>query len=213
MNRWQSLSRTGKIVLAGVVLLAGCGFCSFVGMLSDDTSQVSVSQPAALEAPDDGGGAEVEPTERPRSTEKPSEPTAERLPGLGDTVSLGTTRWKVDVAEDLGQSVPSGNQFIDDLTTSGKFVRIGLIFANDDSDAAFVPEPAIVDGRDRVFEPSSDAWMVIDSGVSCVLEQVNPGMTQECLWIYELPADASDLRLRVKSQQFFADTTDIDLGL
>jgi hypothetical protein len=205
--------------VAGVALLLTCGVCGWLTSLSEETNQAAVPDTSSRSADvgqdvgDEAADAREDPTERPEPTRTKAPPTEVRLPGLGETVTLGKTRWKVDAAEDLGQTVASGNMFIDDLTTTGRFVGIGLVFANDDADTAFVPEPAIVDSAGRVFEPSSDAIMIIDSGVQCILEEVNPGLTKECYWIYELPSGATGLKLRVKSSSFFADTTDIDLGM
>jgi|GEM_PF-3252627 hypothetical protein len=226
MDRWSSLSRVAKAAIVIVVLFVMCGV---IGLLmpeeepagtarqvptasqAESQGAVDVGAKSAPAAQESESGTSQEAEQKPAPTEV--RPTEVQMPGLGDTVKVGKTRWKVDVAEDLGQTVASGNQFIDDLQTSGKFIGVGLIFANDDNDSMFVPEPAIVDDAGREFEPSSDAFMIIDDSVSCVLEEVNPGLTQECYWIYEVPTSATGLKLRVKSSSFFADTEDIDLGL
>lgn len=162
--------------------------------------------PPASDAPTEQAAAPVEPTAEPA-------PTEEAMPGIGAAVPVGDTHvWTVVSAEDKGQTIESGNQFIDNLTTAGRFILVKATVGNKGTDAFYVGLPKIVDGQGREFEPNSDAIMIIDSAEQCALEQVNPGLDKGCTWIFEIPADAAAIKLRVGGE-LLDSTVDIDLDL
>lgn len=104
--------------------------------------------------------------------------------------------------EDLGQTLDSGNQFIDNLTTTGRFVRVDFTIKNVGTDASFVDAPKIVDATGREFDTKSEGSSFLEDDKKCILEKINPGLDRPCSWIYELPADASGLTIAVRDNMF-----------
>lgn len=140
--------------------------------------------------------------------------TAMPAPAVGQDVLVGEVRWKILSAESLGNTLISGNQFIDDLTTSGNFVKVRFEIENRSKDMKSFTGLDLIDNRDREYTRSSDAIRFIDNGEECVLENINPGITKICTAIYEVPFDATGLQAHVGDLSFWgSDEERIDLGL
>jgi hypothetical protein len=125
------------------------------------------------------------------------------LPVVGQDVVVDEVRWKVLSAENAGSILPSGNQFIDDLTTSGTFVRVRFELENLSSDMLTFAGLDLVDGQNRSFTRSSNAFAFIAEGEGCVLENLNPNVTKVCTHVYELPANAAGLKAKLSDLKMF----------
>lgn len=180
------------LAVALTFALAACG----------GSSPTDAPEAAAPDAPP----AEVA-TEAPEPTEAPEVAAA-----IGAPVPVGDAHvWTVISAEDRGQTIESGNEFIDNLTTAGRFMLVKASVKNVGTDAFYIDAPKIVDGTGREFDYNSDAFMIIDSAEQCALEQVNPGLDKACTWIYEVPADATALKLKVAGG-LLDSAVEVDLG-
>lgn len=168
------------------------------------------SPTAAPEAgvPGDATSATVAdaPTEAPVATEAPA-----AAPGVGVAVKVGDSEWTVDAVEDKGQTLASGNDFIDDLTTSGRFVQVNLRVKGTGADPVTVSAAKVKDSAGREFEANSDAAIMINTDASCIYETINPGLEVGCVWVYEIPADGTGLRLMAVTGMFDS-PVEIDLG-
>lgn len=176
----------GIAIIGGTIALIGCGACLLLGVfvMSRDGDSTASQQ---------------------------NEP--EQIYQIGQDVIVGKVRWKVLAAEDLGAELKSDNQFIDPLTTSGHFVRVRVEVENRDTDARTFTEGDIADGQGRTFGDSSDAIFFIEEKERCVLERLNPNVPRVCTAIYELPTDATALKLVVGDLAPFGDEASIDLNL
>lgn len=188
MHRLTALTLAAALSLA----LAACG-----GSSPTDAPDTSAPDAAPV----------TEATEAPAPTEAPA-----AAPGVGVAVPVGASHvWTVASVEDRGQTIESGNQFIDNLTTAGRFLLVKATVENKGADAFYVEAPKVVDSAGREFDYNSDAIMIIDSAEQCALEQVNPGLSKGCTWIFEVPADATALRLKVAGG-LLDSPVEIDLG-
>jgi len=133
--------------------------------------------------------------------------------GLGQDVKVGDVRWKVLDAKDEGQTLKSTNQFIDPKKTAGKWVRVRMEIENQSKDPLSFTSVDLTDGQGRTFHSSSDASMFVPTDESCTLSQLSANVPKSCQAIFELPADAKNLKLVVGDlKPLGADDVPIDLG-
>lgn len=152
--------------------------------------------------------------------EVPVEPPTES-PGVatvfvvGQDALAGDIRWKVLEAVDLGNHLQSDNQFVDPIDTSGKLVKVHFEIENRGSEVKLFSSVNLVDSQGRKFEKNTDAsiWY-IDNKESCTLEQLNPNLPKICTMIFELPLDATGLKLQAGDLDMFGGSEIlIDLGM
>lgn len=139
-------------------------------------------------------------------------PTA--APAIGQDVFVDEVRWKILSAEDLGNKLTDDNQFTKDLTTSGKFIKVRFEIENRSKDMLSFAGLDLIDSKGRKYTRSSDAYMIIGSEESCMIENLNPSITKVCTQIYEVPTDATGLQADAGDLKIFgASHTPIGLGL
>lgn len=150
-----------------------------------------------------------------QNTVTESQPAAEPASyRVGQDVKVGDIRWKIIEAKDEGQTLNSDNEFIEDKTTSGKFIRITFEIENQSKDMKSFVGLDLVDSQGREFINSSDGLMFIEQDKHCVLENLNPNIVKQCQAIYEVPTDATGLKANVGDLEMLGgDEAFIDLGL
>ena len=109
---------------------------------------------------------------------------------------VGEIEWKVSEVRDLGNVIKSGNQFIPDLQTAGKFLWIEVRVENKGQDLKTLVAPNLFDDQGRAFISSSEAHFHIpkEKNIS-LLKNLNPNLPFTAVFIYEVPADAAKLTL------------------
>jgi hypothetical protein len=105
----------------------------------------------------------------------------------------------------------SGNEFVSDVTSSGKLIQVDVRVKSTGDDSFSLTSPKVRDSAGREFDASSDVFMVIDTEKSCVFETINPGIEKACTWVFDVPADATGLMLQA-SGGMFSDSVPILLG-
>jgi hypothetical protein len=149
----------------------------------------------------------------PTATQAP-QPTATPLPAVGTDVTVGKIRWKVLKVENLGQVLKSDNQFIDDLKTSGFYVRVSYEVENQNSDPMYYQAPKLIDSQQRKFDASTDSSYWIPDDEQCILEKLNPNIVKTCTSVYELPAGANGITASLSSFSLLGGADKpVDLGL
>lgn len=133
-------------------------------------------------------------------------------PGINTDVMVGDIKWRVVSAEELGNRLTSDNMFVDDAVTSGRFVRVRVEIDNRGTSGAPYWGPSIVDDRGREYEDYSGQYFFIDDADGCMLLTLNPGLSKQCVHIYEVAGDSQGLQLKVSDfALFFAEEALIDL--
>jgi len=127
------------------------------------------------------------------------QPAAQPAPGMGMEVVAGKIAWKVTSANPLGRTLKSDNQFIEDKTTSGSFVRVSYRVENRGTDQVYFTAPKLVDSQNREFSDYNEASFFIPQQEQCVLKALNPNVPAECTVIYEIAADAKQIKAKVTS--------------
>jgi hypothetical protein len=159
-----------------------------------------------------GGGSASSGNQQEPEQEAPAEEA--KTFKVGEDVQVGEVRWKFLEVEDLGKELKSDNQFIDAKTTSGKFVRVRFEVENQGTESASYAGVDLVDGKGRTFKPYDERFSFVPEGEGCVLEQLNPNLVKTCTEIFELPADATGLKVVAGDLQMFGtDEAQVDLGM
>lgn len=197
---WKDWSKTKKLgvgCLGLLVVLFGCLYSigrSGEKALESQPPAARTATVAAKNATDT-----PEPTEGPTATKAPDIGSEDTPAGIQTPVGEnGASAWVVGALKDHGNTINSGNQFIPNLKTSGKFLQLAVGIRNLGDDAYSILPPSLVDAAGREYEPRTDAFMLISDERKCLLESINPGIDRACDWIYEVPTDATGLLLRVQ---------------
>lgn len=133
------------------------------------------------------------------ATEAQTEAETEALYAVGDEVTAGDIGVVVNSVEEQ-ESFESDNQFIDAVTTDGKFIVVDATLTNNASDAKTFSSMMfkIVDEQGRNFEALTDAnLMMILEDQNLFLESVNPGMSRTGVFVFEVPADVETYSLEI----------------
>lgn len=133
------------------------------------------------------------------ATEAQTEAETEALYAVGDEVTAGGIGVVVNSVEER-ESFESDNQFIDAVTTDGKFIVVDATLTNNASDAKTFSSMMfkIVDEQGRNFEALTDAnLMMILEDQNLFLESVNPGMSRTGVFVFEVPADVEAYSLEI----------------
>ncbi len=119
---------------------------------------------------------------------------------IGDDVTVGDLAYRVESSKEAS-SIQSGNEFIDDLTTTGKFVIIDVTVQNNDKESRYVDGAMfkLLDKDGAEYSSTSEADMLINDGTGFFLEKINPKMSRRGKVAFEVPADATNLKLQVSS--------------
>ncbi len=133
----------------------------------------------------------------------------------GEAVRIGDIEWTVVAVQNMGNTLKSSNEFIDDLKTNGKFVWVEVRVENKGKDLRTLVAPPILDGAGRGFVSSSeDTFHVPEDKNLFLLKNLNPNIPFNAVLIYEVPNDSSQISLIVGDLDLFdAGEGAIDLGL
>jgi RNA polymerase subunit RPABC4/transcription elongation factor Spt4 len=143
-------------------------------------------------------------TSKTTTAEKTS---TEKIYAVGDSFAAGKLGIIVNKVGE--QTVfKSGNQFIDDVTTDGKFVVVNVTLTNNDTSARMFDSTQfkLIDSQKREFDPytDTDLMMIIGNDNDLFLENCNPGMSRTGTIVFEVPADTATYDLAVDSGVAFA---------
>lgn len=159
-----------------------------------------------------GGGGEKE--EIAPSTEK-----SPAVYSINQDVRVGDVRWKLVSVKDRGNILKASESkyptFAEEKTTTGKFIEITMEVENLSTEMKSVSNLKLVDDKNREFIHASDVseWIPEEKELF-LLSNLNPNMPQQFTDIYEVPADATSLKIKVGDLSFLGtEEASIDLGI
>lgn len=149
----------------------------------------------------------------PAKTAEPVE--AEKLYEVGESFDTGKLGVEVLEVEERTE-FKSDNQFIDSVTTEGKFIAVKAKLTNNDTEARTFSSSMfkIIDEQDRTFETLTDAnlMMILDDD-NLFFESCNPGMSRTGIFVFEVPDGVESYYLEVLSGTGFAAKTSAKVKL
>ena len=219
----------------GVGLFGFVVFCCvasvIIGALNPKPATTTASAPTSVagvaaaaesdptDVPADAAGtAAPEPTSIPTDIPAPTaEPTQVPLAKVGEQVDVEDVSWKVEEAIDAGDRIESGNQYVDPLTTAGKFIRVRVVVQNNGTEQRNLSASSaeITDSQGRTFKgASSMEAMMVAGDDSCGFQELPAGIPKTCHLIFEVPKEASGFKFKASNLALILiDTKEIDLGL
>lgn len=130
----------------------------------------------------------------------------EKLYSIGENVVVGNLEFVVNNFEETTE-ITSDNMFIDSVTTQGKLVVIDMTVKNNDKESRTIDSTMfkLIDDQGREFDAlnSAELMMILDD-VNIFLKQVNPGLSLEGTFVFEIPADVESYSLELASGVAFA---------
>lgn len=207
-------------VLSGILIL---GVLATIGSNGSEEEQPVINQTnepqtetnsssTAVESPElsigDSGSEEEQPvidqTNEPQTETNSSSigvESPEQNFSIGDSVTVGKFEFMVNTSEEMTE-IASGNEFIDNITTEGKFIVVNVTVKNNDTESRMVDGSmfTIVDNQGRKFSTLDDLELVtILENEYIFLDSINPGMSLTGTFVFEVPSDIEDYTLQVSS--------------
>lgn len=145
----------------------------------------------------------VDSQEKEQETNKEEK---EEIYNIGDSFNSGNIGVVIESVEEK-TVFESGNQFIDNVTTEGKFVAVTAKLTNNDKEARTFSSTQfqLIDEQGRKFEAlSSASLMMILGDKNLFLESCNPGMSRTGIFVFEVPSDVNSYSIEVASGVGFA---------
>lgn len=180
--------------------------------LAPTATTVPSATPTVTPTIDPNATATFTPVPEPTATFTPVPPTNTPIPtetpiptyGIGEDVIVGDVRWKILSATNEGQTIKSDNQFIDDLTTAGSFIRIDFEIENLSKAMLTYSGIGLLDDQGRTFTEAANAYMHVPNELSCVLiVNLNPNVPKRCQIIYEVAANAQGFQVTLGDLEMF----------
>ena len=151
------------------------------------------------------GRATTTPAQTPSSS---STPTPTPIPtvtvySIGQDVTVSNqVKWRVLTAKNRGSVLRDSESrlpgFYKDKTTTGKFIEVTFVVENlSGSTQNFVSTPKIVDSQSREFDKAEEYWGYVPKDMDFVGATLQPNIPKQAVVIYELPQDATGLKLKV----------------
>lgn len=130
----------------------------------------------------------------------------QKLYSIGENVVVGNLEFVVNNFEETTE-ITSDNMFIDSVTTQGKLVVIDMTVKNNDKESRTIDSTMfnLVDDQDREFKAlnSAELMMILDDA-NVFLKQINPGLSLEGTFVFEIPSDVESYSLEMASGFGFA---------
>lgn len=133
------------------------------------------------------------------STKKEDKKEEEKTYKIGDDITSGKINVIINSCTEK-KEFKSGNQFIDDVKTEGKFIVVEAKITNNDSESRTIDTNMfkLVDSQDREFDVYSKfELMTILDDKYLFLESVNPGMSRTGTFVFEVPEDVNTYSLKI----------------
>ncbi len=143
----------------------------------------------------------------------------QKVYAVGEDVRVADVRWKLLNAKVRGNTLKASESryagIAKDKTTPGKFVEITMEVENLGSDLKSVTNLTLVDSKNREYTSSSDTSEWVPEGKDLfLLSNLNPNVPEQFIAIYEVPNDASSLKVKVGDLDLFGNKeATISLGI
>lgn len=139
---------------------------------------------------------------------------SERVTHMGEPLKLDDSTWTVLDAKDLGKTL-RGPGSIDPKESRGRFVlvRFSVINRHKAPESVLDP-PTIVDDQGRETERfSMEALYVPPPAQTLGIEPLAPNAQREFATLFDVPADAKNLKLQIRGLGIVGGKRSVELGL
>ncbi len=174
---------------------------------------------------DDGTNDGVVDNKQPVAEEASTEPEESNAPkveeeivevGIGTPATIADVSFTVNSVEET-KKISSGNEFIDDVETEGKFLIIDITIKNDKKEAITINSSyfKLITSDNVEYDPNTDGavMMAMMDEDDFFLQQVNPGLSKTGKVIFEVGADLELNSLILRGQTGFWGTETVEISL
>lgn len=123
--------------------------------------------------------------------------------GMNQDLVVDGIRWKAIAVEEVGNTLHSENQFAEDLSTPGKYVRVTMEIENRQKEPTFYESPHLMDSQGRRYNSLGMAGLYVSEEQDCSSLDFNPGVTAKCADLFEVAADAGGYKLVANNFESF----------
>jgi hypothetical protein len=122
------------------------------------------------------------------------------LPAMGEPANDGQFEFVVNSLK-CGATEVGDGMFSEE--TTGQFCMLDLTITNTGDDAQYLASDAqkLIDDQGREFDYAFDATFANDTD-SPFLEEINPGLTLEVVFVFEVPTDANIIEAELHDSAF-----------
>jgi hypothetical protein len=130
------------------------------------------------------------------------------------SVDVGDVRWTLVQVAELGESLVSESDEVDDLTATGRLIGVRFQVENlGDEPLTFLGMQLVDDQGRRQSYLSQGLPFIIDEE-ACQMEDLEPGASITCTALYDVAADATGLQAELTDLNLLGGVTIlVDLGL
>lgn len=209
------LSVVGLVVLIFIIGLIAT-------MVEDDTQPAS-TQPDSSQT--ENSETNTESAAEKESQEKPEEEAQEQTEEeekanafeIGDVAVVGNVGFQVQEVNTT-EVIDSGNEFIENATTSGKFLLIGVGVTNDKEEAITIDSSyfKLKTNSGTTYDPTTSGTVMMAMGNNAsdfFLTQINPGLSKAGWVIFEVPKDLEVKTTVLQCQTGFWGTETVEILL
>lgn len=178
---------------------------------------------ASTDTKNEATEASTEPAkkEEPAKIEeaKKEEPKKEEVKafGIGEKATIADVSFTVTAVQETN-TIESGNEFIENATTEGKFIIADVSIENGQKEALTINSSffKIKTDDETEYEAVTDGEVIMAMGDNMgdfFLEQINPGLSKSGKVVFEVPADLDLTKAVLHCQTGFWGTETIDIKL
>ena len=136
---------------------------------------------------------------------------------IGEPAEIADVIFTVDGVEETDQ-ISSGNEFIDDVTTSGKFVILDVTVENNKNDSITINSSFFTiytdDGKEYDVNSDGEVMMAMgDAMDDFFLTKINPGLSKSGKIVFEVGEDVDVSKSTLKAQTGFWGTETVEVKL
>lgn len=135
---------------------------------------------------------------------------------VGEALTVDDAEWLVQEAKDMGKSLkPTGILEDKEAKTDGRFIQVKYKITNKGKQPGTVLMVKLVDSQSREFSTwdKQYGYLPKESEHLNILEDIQPSMSRTYHALFEVPADAKGLKLKVSGFGLLAGNKNVDLAL
>lgn len=137
--------------------------------------------------------------------------------GIGEKATIADVTFTVNGVEESNE-IKSGNEFIENATTEGKFIIVDVKIENSQKEALTINSNffKIKTDDETEYEAVTDGEVIMAMGDDMgdfFLEQINPGLSKSGKVVFEVPADLDLSKAVLYCQTGFFGTESIEIRL
>ncbi|MDQ0232091.1 DUF4352 domain-containing protein [Metabacillus malikii] len=195
-----------------IVIIVIIAFASGGGDEEDTATKETNENTAANETKEETPKEEAK--EEPKEEAKEDEVTAVKV---GEKATIADVSFTVNGVEETNE-IKSGNEFIENAKTEGKFIIADVTIENAQKEALTINSSffKILKDDGTEYEAVTDAEVTMamgDAGTDFFLEQINPGLSKSGKVVFEVPGDLDLTKAVLQCQTGFWGTETIEIKL